>query len=258
MTAPPVPQLPAEKPPVERGVFRFAKQVPLPSGSYAWVYLWGLPLRVMHWVAALCIVGLVVTGLYIGRPYFMTSGEASSHYLMGWFRFSHFTMAAVLVTTAMIRIYWLFMGNRFERFPALFPVRPRDWRNMWKIIRFYLLVDVHHEPKYLGHNPLQQVSYTLTYVFTFVAIVTGFAMYGQSNPGGVIYTMFDWVNTAIGGSPITRFIHHATSWYFVSFAVIHAYLSIRSDHWDRSGTVSSVISGGRFVPTNEIYEDGQP
>ena len=40
----------------------------------------------MHWIAAACVVVLMVTGFYIGRPYFMTSGEASAHFLMGWVR----------------------------------------------------------------------------------------------------------------------------------------------------------------------------
>lgn len=99
-----------------------APPAPLPrSGDYRWVTLWGVPLRTMHWLAALCIVVLAVTGLYIGKPYFMTTGQASSHYLMGWMRFLHFAAAGVFVMTAIIRAYWLFAGNRYERWKALFP-----------------------------------------------------------------------------------------------------------------------------------------
>ena len=49
-----------------------------PSGNYKWVYLWGWPIRAMHWAAVAAIVVLAVTGFYIGRPYFITGGEASS------------------------------------------------------------------------------------------------------------------------------------------------------------------------------------
>ena len=45
-------------------------------------------------------------------------------------RLVHFAAAAVLVATAIVRMYWLLAGNRFERWRALFPVRPRDWGNL--------------------------------------------------------------------------------------------------------------------------------
>ena len=46
----------------------FGRPTPKPTGNYRWVYLWGWPLRAMHWLAALAIVVLAVTGFYIGRP----------------------------------------------------------------------------------------------------------------------------------------------------------------------------------------------
>jgi Ni/Fe-hydrogenase 1 B-type cytochrome subunit len=61
------------------------------------VQLWHWPIRAMHWLAAGSIVVLIATGFYIGRPYFMTAGEASDHFLMGRMRFVHFVAAAVLV-----------------------------------------------------------------------------------------------------------------------------------------------------------------
>jgi Ni/Fe-hydrogenase b-type cytochrome subunit len=209
----------------------------------------------MHWIAALCIVFLVVTGLYVGKPYFMTTGEAANHFLMGWFRFIHFTAAAVLVMTGIIRLYWLFMGNRFERWPALFPVRGRDWKNLVKMARFYLMIGKGDTPRYLGHNPLQQMSYTGMYVCAVVMVLTGFALYGQADPTGLIYGLFHWVNTLLGGAQITRFLHHVVTWVFVIFIPLHVYLAIRADHLERTGVVSSIISGGRFVPVDEHFED---
>ena len=157
------------------------------------MYLWEWPIRAMHWTAALCVIVLAVTGLYIGQPYFMTSGEASAHFLMGWVRFIHFAAAALLVMTAIVRIYWLFMGNRYERLAALFPVRPRDWVNLVRMVKFYLMIKPEKAPHYLGHNPLQQLSYTMIYGLAALMAVTGFALYGQSNPGGFIYGATNWI-----------------------------------------------------------------
>jgi Ni/Fe-hydrogenase b-type cytochrome subunit len=219
------------------------------------VYLWGWPIRAMHWVAAVSLVVLVVTGFYIGRPYFMTSGEAVNHYLMGRMRFFHFMAAGALVATGIIRGYWLLAGNKFERLGALFPVRPRDWVNMFRQVKYYLMIKPERAPHYLGHNPLQQLSYTGVYVITLLMVVTGFAMYGQANPGGFFYTVFGWVAPLLGGLQVVRFLHHIGTWAFIIFFPIHLYLAIRADNLERTGTISSIFSGGRWVPRDGHYVD---
>jgi Ni/Fe-hydrogenase b-type cytochrome subunit len=236
--------------------FHLGHRVPPASGDYHWVYLWDAPVRVMHWLAVFCIIALVVTGLYIGKPYFITGGDTGRHYLMGWMRFMHFAAAAVLVMTAIVRAYWLVAGNKFERFPALFPVRPRDWVNMWRQVKFYLMIRPEKAPHYLGHNPLQQLSYTGVYAVAAIMVLTGFAMYGQSNPSGFFYHAFNWVGIVFGGMPVVRFIHHVLTWIILTFVPIHVYLAIRADLLERTGTISSIISGGRFVPRDEQFVDG--
>jgi Ni/Fe-hydrogenase b-type cytochrome subunit len=241
--------------PATRPRLTLAHKVPPPSGEYRWVYLWEWPIRVMHWIAAVCIVVLTVTGLYIGKPYFITSGEASAHFLMGWMRFFHFAAAGLLVMTAIVRGYWLFMGNKYERLRALFPVRPRDWVNLFRMVKFYLMIRPERAPHYLGHNPLQQLSYTAVYLLAAVMVITGFAMYGQSDPNGFFYAAFNWIGTLVGGMPVVRFIHHALTWAFLIFIPIHVYLAIRADQLERTGVISSIVSGGRFVPADKKFVD---
>lgn len=225
------------------------------TGNYRWVTLWGVPLRVMHWVAAFSILILAVTGLYIGKPYFMTSGEASSHYLMGWIRFTHFAAAGVLVMTAIVRVYWLFAGNRYERWKALIPYHPRDIRNLFRQARAYLLVRPEEAPPYLGHNPLQQLSYTALYAVALVQVVTGFAMYGQYDASSIFYRAFNWIGPLMGGMPNVRFIHHVLTWVFAIYVPIHIYMSIRADVLEHNSTISSIVSGGRMVPPDQEFED---
>ena len=240
---------------VARDARPLARDIPPPSGNYRWIYLWGWPIRTMHWAAAFSLVVLVVTGFYIGKPYFVTSGEASSHFLMGWMRFLHFAAAGVFVATAIIRVYWLFAGNPFERWRALFPVRRRDWAHFYQMVKFYLLIKPEKAPHYLGHNPLQQFSYTAIYGIALLQVVTGFAMYGQSRPGGLWYTLFGWVVPLLGGIQIVHFVHHVFTWAFLIFIPIHIYLALRSDLLERTGTISSIVSGGRFVRKDVDYVD---
>lgn len=231
------------------------RTVPPPTGEYRWVYLWGWPIRAMHWVAAGSLVVLVATGFYIGGPYFMTSGEAVNHYLMGWMRFLHFTAAGALVATGIVRLYWLLAGNKYERVGALFPVRPRDWVNMLRQMKYYLMIKPEEAPRYLGHNPLQQLSYTGMYLVAALMVVTGFTLYGQANPGGFFATLFGWVARLFGGLQMVRFLHHIGTWAFIIFFPIHLYLAIRADNLERTGTISSIFSGGRWVPKEEHYVD---
>lgn len=246
---------PAGAGPAKPRGFPLAHEVPAPSGSYRWVYLWGWPIRATHWAAVAAFVLLIVTGFYIGQPYFITSGEASQHYFMGWMRFLHFLAAGVLVACGIIRVYWFFAGNPFERWPALFPVHKQDWINLWKQVKYYLMIRPEKAPHYLGHNPLQQLSYTGLYLVVAVQIVTGFALYSQYLPGGVWYAVVGWIPPLLGGIQVVRFIHHVLTWVFLIFIPIHIYLALRADLLERSGTISSIISGGRFVRSDIEYVD---
>jgi Ni/Fe-hydrogenase 1 B-type cytochrome subunit len=232
-----------------------AHKVPPPSGNYRWVYLWEWPIRAMHWIAVLAILVLVVTGFYIGAPYFVQGGEASSHYLMGRMRFFHFAAAGLFVATAIVRVYWLVAGNEFERWRALFPVHAQDWVNLFKQVKFYLMIHPEKAPQYLGHNPLQQLSYTGLYFVAAAQVVTGFAMYGQSRPGGLWYRLFGWVVPLLGGIQMVHVVHHVFTWVFLIFLPIHLYLALRADILERSGTISSIVSGGRFVRSDVHYVD---
>jgi Ni/Fe-hydrogenase b-type cytochrome subunit len=244
----------APRPPGWRGI-SLAHKVPPPTGDYHWVYLWEWPIRTMHWLAGGSILVLAVTGLYIGKPYFVTSGDTGAHFLMGWMRAIHFGAAAVLVSTAIERFYWLFAGNKFERWPALFPVRPRDWVNLVRQVKYYLLIQPERAPQYLGHNPLQQLGYTALYGVALLQVVTGFALYGQADPSGFFFRALGWVAPLFGGMPIVRFVHHVATWVFLSFIPIHVYLAMRADLLERGGAISSIISGGRFVPAGQRFID---
>jgi Ni/Fe-hydrogenase b-type cytochrome subunit len=237
------------------GLKALRHEVAPPSGDYQWVYLWHWPIRAMHWVAAVSIVVLAITGLYIGRPYFAPSDSPATPFLMGWMRFFHFAAGAALVATGIVRVYWLFAGNKFERFAALFPVRPRDWVNMVQQVKFYLMIHPERAPRYLGHNPLQQFSYTGLYVVALIQVVTGFALYGQANPGGFFAQVFGWLGPVLGGMQNLRFVHHVATWVFLAFIPIHVYLAIRSDVLEHGGAISSIITGGRFVPRNHTHVD---
>jgi Ni/Fe-hydrogenase 1 B-type cytochrome subunit len=80
-------------------------------------------------------------------------------------------------------------------------------------------------------------------------------MYGQSRPGGFWYTLFGWVVPLLGGIQVVHFVHHVFTWLFIMFIPIHIYLALRADVMERTGTISSIVSGGRFVRSDVNYVD---
>jgi Ni/Fe-hydrogenase b-type cytochrome subunit len=225
--------------------------------GYRWVYMWHWPIRAMHWLAAGSLVVLVATGFYIGRPYFAPApGETADLFVMGTMRFVHFVAAGVLVATGIVRVYWLFAGNRYERLPALFPLRGRDIRNLFLTVRKYALMQGDAPPHYVGHNPLQQLSYTGFYLIILAQVLTGFALYGLADPDGFFYRVLGFESAwFLGGVPMVRFIHHVLTWVILIFVPIHVYLALRADLTEHTGTISSIVSGGRYVRSDVDYED---
>jgi len=223
--------------------------------EYRFVYLWHWPIRAMHWTAAACMLVLIVTGFYIGRPYFTTSGEAIDHFMMGRVRLAHFVAAGLLVGTGIVRIYWLLAGSKYENWKALFPASPRALRGLVEMAKYYLMLPRARHLHYLGHNPLQQVTYTAVYVLVAFQVVTGFALFSLANPGGLLYQLSGWTAWVPGGIRDVRFAHHVVTWLLVTFIPIHVYLGIRADVIDREGTLSSIFNGGRWVPEAEKFED---
>ncbi|MEO1937653.1 MAG: cytochrome b/b6 domain-containing protein, partial [Sulfurimonas sp.] len=52
-------------------------------------------MRLNHWVVAFSMIGAVLTGLYIGHPYYqsMIAEPAVVKYVMAWNRWIHFMIA---------------------------------------------------------------------------------------------------------------------------------------------------------------------
>jgi len=87
--------------------------------EYRRVYVWELPVRAYHWINAIALVTLCVTGYLIGAPIRMFyAAEAYQQYWFGWVRFIHFVAAYVYVFNFLARLYWGFTGNKYAKWTA--------------------------------------------------------------------------------------------------------------------------------------------
>lgn len=219
------------------------------------VYVYEAPLRLWHWVNALAITVLAISGYLIASPLPTQHGEASAHFLMGYIRFAHFAAGYVLAIGLLGRIYWAFVGNHHARQLFMPPLMSKAWwREVLVELRWYLFLE-RHPKKYVGHNPLAQLAMFVLFIIPLIfMVVTGFALYGEgTQEGSWAHTLFtSWVIPLFGQSQDVHTWHHLTMWVIVSFVIIHVYVAIREDIMSRQSMVSTMLSGWR------MFKDDRP
>lgn len=215
------------------------------------VYVWELPVRFFHWINALSIVILAITGFIIANPpAILSNREASDIYWFGTVRFIHFATAYVFFFNMILRIYWSFVGNRFSSWRAFWPFNKKMWHNFLHVIKVDVLLANEKKPDIkdisIGHNSVAAISYVILFLLALVQVFTGFGLY-SSTASWWLPKMFAWVVPFLGGDFIVRTIHHTTTWLFILFTLIHVYLVFYHDWLEGRGEVSSMFGGYKFV-----------
>ncbi len=211
------------------------------------VYVYEAPVRVWHWVNALAIVVLAVTGYFIGQPLPTVAGEASHHYVMGYIRFAHFAAGYVFAVGLLGRLYWAFVGNHHARELFTLPVfSAAYWREVANMAAWYLFIRPRPN-QYVGHNPMARFAMFFGFLLLSVfMLITGFALYAEgSQAGSWQHALFGWVTPLLGQSQDVHTFHRLAAWGLVIFIVVHIYAAIREDIMGRQSIVSTMISGHR-------------
>lgn len=217
------------------------------ASSIKSVYVYEAPVRIWHWINALAIMVLAVTGYFIGSPLPTMPGEASDHFVMGYIRFAHFTSGYVLAIGLLGRIYWAVVGNHHARELFWVPIFQRAyWHELVGMLKWYAFLS-DRPGRYVGHNPLARFAMVFGFMLLSVfMIVTGFALYGEgSQMGSWQERLFGWVIPLMGQSQDVHTWHHLGLWGLVMFVILHVYAAIREDIMGRSSVISTMISGHR-------------
>ena len=218
------------------------------------VYVWEFPVRLYHWVNALAVAALAVTGFMIGRPLWLPLGieEASSSFFFGWVRFIHFAAAFVFFFNFIGRIYWSFVGNRYARWDNFVP---RSWTHFRKqlsevieVLKVDVLLEKPRPTETVGHNAMAAWSYFLMFLAFGFQSVTGFGLYAAMSTSW-LPQLFTWIVPIMGGDFAVRQWHHVMLWFFVVFSMIHVYLVFYHDYVEERGEISSMIGGWQFEET---------
>ncbi|MGB0065070.1 MAG: Ni/Fe-hydrogenase, b-type cytochrome subunit [Terracidiphilus sp.] len=231
-----------------RDVFRANGSAPV---EYRRIYVWELPVRAYHWINAIALTLLCITGYMIGHPVRIAyASEAWQQYWFGWTRFIHFAAAYVYVFNFAARIYWGFVGNKYAKWNNFFPITRKQREEIADVIKTDVLQVKMHGEISTGHNSLAAFIYFLTFLAFCVQTITGFALY-SSMSNAWLPRMFKWIVPLMGGEFRVRFWHHLFLWFFVTFVIVHIYLSFYHDYIEGRGTVSSIIGGWKFERVKE-------
>lgn len=220
------------------------------------VYVWEWPVRITHWLIALSIVVLSVTGYYIGHP-FVSVPHAPGHFTTGWIRIVHFYAAIVFTLSLGARIVWMFAGNRYARWDQFIPLS-RERRKMLVGTFLFYVWRYRKPPGVAGHNPLAAGAYVLVYALEAFMVLTGLALYGaESQPGHLLHA-FAFLGPVFGGLATTRWMHHVVMYLLLGFAVHHVYSSWLVSVIEKNGTLDSIFSGRKVVSPAELAESVNP
>lgn len=211
------------------------------------VYVYEAPVRLWHWVNALMITLLCVSGYFIGRPLPTMPGEASEHFLMGYIRFVHFAAGYILAIGLVGRAYWALVGNRYAREIFWLPMLQKAyWKEVLLMLKWYAFL-APRPSRYVAHNPMARLAMFFCYtLMTLFMIFSGFALYSMgTGMGSWQDVLFGWM-FLIFDNPLTlQTWHRMGMWALVIFVVLHIYAAIREDILGRQGTISTMFSGYR-------------
>lgn len=213
-------------------------------GGYAKVEVWPLALRIQHWLNLALIVLLSLTGYFIMDPFLVPRLSADTGYLMGWIRFLHIAAGFGWIAVAVWRLSLLFVARtKHMQWRSLWPIyRREDFVNMMRTLRYYLFIPGEH-PSYIGHNALQQLTYTAIYGICFVQMLTGMGLYALAEPQHGVWALLTMPVNALG-IPVVRLIHTLIMFVLWAFVILHVYLVLRSDALEKSGDTSSMLVTG--------------
>ncbi len=220
-------------------------------------------MRWNHWIVAICMIGAVITGLYIGHPYYQSfiSDPAVGKYVMAWNRWIHF-MAAIIFDVSSIVVAYLYFFSRFEKpYKKLIP----NQTNIKEFVEVLLnLVTFNRRKRFDSSysDSFNIVFFTIFHLMLLWMLLTGLQLYvhglasGLSSIGSwwpaILHLATDWTLWATGGTNMdVRISHHLSMYFIIVWVMFHVYYQIwRTIFWQESD-ISIVVGGSKFVKENQ-------
>lgn len=216
-------------------------------------------MRINHWVVAICMVVAVITGLYIGHPYYQSfiADPAVDKYVMAWNRWAHF-ISAIIFDVSSIVVAYLYFFSRFEKpYQKLIP----NGKNISEFISVFINLITLNRTKKFDSSHSDSFNAVFFFVFHLMLVwmlLTGLQLYVHGLASGIssigewwpwiLHIATDWTVAVTGGTFMdVRISHHTTMYYILAWVAFHIYYQIwRTIFW-QEGDISIVVGGSKFV-----------
>ncbi|ARU48634.1 Ni/Fe-hydrogenase, b-type cytochrome subunit [Sulfurospirillum diekertiae] len=207
-------------------------------------------LRWTHWLRAIAIFVLTVTGFYLA--YVFIAPESSDEpilFLNAKFRMWHEIAGFLLIAITLYKTYLFCLDgiSSKERVSFVDFISPKIW---FQQLKYYLFMGEHPHLKGV-YNPLQFIAYVGLYAMIFIISLTGLILYVNCYQGGGIgLFLYDYmrpIEAMMGGLAMVREIHHIVMWGILIFLPIHIYMAIFNSIMGKEGSLDAIFSGYKFL-----------
>jgi len=216
-------------------------------------------MRLNHWVVAICMVAAVITGLYIGHPYYQSliADSAVTKFVMSWNRLVHL-YAAIIFDVSSIVVGYLYFFSRFEQpYKKIIP----NGKNLKEFFAVFInLITLNRSKNFdSSHSDsFNVVFFTVFHLLLVWMLLTGLQLYvhglesGLSSVGNwwptLLHIATDWTINFTGGTNIdVRYSHHMTMYYILAWIIFHVYYQVwRTIFW-QEGDIAIAFGGNKFV-----------
>jgi Ni/Fe-hydrogenase 1 B-type cytochrome subunit len=219
-------------------------------------------MRIVHWLNVICMVVAVITGLYIGHPYYQSfiADPAVDKYVMAWNRWGHFIVAIIFDVTAVL-IGYLYFFSRFEKpYKKLIPT----WKNIKEFCEVFLNLITFNRRKNFDSSHSDSyniVFFTIFHLLLVFMLLSGLQLYVHGLASGIssigawwpamLHLATDWTLQVFGGNMGVRIAHHTSMYLILVWVMCHIYYQIwRTIFW-KEGDIAIVIGGSKFVREEE-------
>lgn len=216
-------------------------------------------MRINHWVVALSMIVAVVTGLYIGHPYYQSyiADPAVDKYVMAYNRLFHFIVAIIFDVSSIVVAY-LYFCSRFEKaYKKLLPTP----RNILEFLAVALNLITFNRVKKFDSSHGDSFNAVYFFIFHLLLVwmlLTGLQLYvhglesGQSSIGSwwpaLLHIATDWTVGVTGGTFMdVRLSHHYTMYAIIAWTMFHIYYQVwRTIFWQEAD-IAIAFGGSKFV-----------